>query len=117
MEVGTAEDRRIDGTTRQELPCEKSSSGLFGVVAVSVALVLISGCASTQKSRVWTKPGSTQQSFAQDRYERIKDARTPYSNTYVDPVTGAASSSGVRVDDGIFVASMEAKGYEWVIKE
>jgi hypothetical protein len=74
-------------------------------------LVVISGCAKPPQ-KVWMKPGSTQQTFAQDRYQYIQEAKTSYSSTYVDPYTGASSSSGVRVDSGLFGACMEAKGWQ-----
>jgi hypothetical protein len=79
-----------------------------------VALVIASGCAQ-QAEKVWFKSGATQEIFAQDRYRCIQEARTPYSNTYVNPYAGA-SVSDVRTDWTVFNACMEAKGWRLVDK-
>jgi hypothetical protein len=79
----------------------------FGVVAI------VASGATPQK--VWQKYGATNEAFAQDRYQCLREARTLYSRTYVDRYAGG-SSSGTTIDDGMFTACMEARGWRLVDK-
>jgi hypothetical protein len=80
----------------------------------TLGVVTIIGSAATPQ-KVWTKYGATEDSFAQDRYQCFREARTPYSSTYVNTYAGA-SSSGTRIDEGMFGACMEARGWRLVDK-
>jgi hypothetical protein len=92
--------------------CYRLAVPRLTVVIIGMILFGVPACARPPQNVYWTKPGATQQTFAQDRYQCIQESKTPYSNTYVDPYTGGASSSGMRVDRGIFIACMEAKGWQ-----
>jgi hypothetical protein len=80
----------------------------------TIGVVAIIASAATPE-KVWQKYGATSDTFTQDRYQCLREARTPYSTTYVDRY-GGASSSGTEVDAGMFSACMEAKGWRLVDK-
>jgi len=73
-----------------------------------------------QPAMVWSKPNLMQQDFARDKYACMMDARaqtsgssftggTMVGNTYL-PAAGA-SRSGEIINQDLFAACMEAKGY------
>jgi hypothetical protein len=81
-------------------------------VAGLLGAAILTGCASAPP-KVWSRPSSTQQDFAQDRYACAQEAKISYSRTYVNAY-GGGSRSDVRIDSTLFNACMEARGWRLV---
>ncbi len=116
---------------------------------IGVVLLFALGCA---EPFVWTKPGSSYDEFARDRYGCLQAAKVPVVGGYVSPypypssypssgvipyspggmipgetdnpailegmrqgaALAAATASGIRVDETLFNACMEARGWRAV---
>ena len=81
------------------------------LVTVVVAS-LLGACASPT---VYDKPGITVDSFNKDKYECLKEARTPVSSWGINRYGGAGSSS-IAADPGMAKTCMEGRGYHPVAK-
>jgi hypothetical protein len=85
------------------------------LTAVMIAS-LLGACAGPT---YFQKEGMTTESFNKDKYECLKEARTPYyesSLTFGRYYSGGGASSGVRVDPGMAKACLEGRGYHKVAK-
>jgi len=81
---------------------------LAQVVFVGAFVIALTGCARV--TRVWTRPGTSQQQFMKDRYECMMQAREQVSQAYANAYGGAANSEGV-VNCGIWSGCLGARGY------
>lgn len=59
---------------------------------------------------VWQKPGSPQDEFAQDQYSCIQLAQQKVSGAVVNQQEGT-SASNVAIDDSLFAACMNSRGW------
>ena len=78
------------------------------IMAIVLA-ALLSGCAP---AGTWIKPDFTQKAFATDRYACLREAQQPVSSAYIGPYGGSAQQ-GVAVNEAIYGACMNARGYSW----
>ena len=73
------------------------------LLSIGSVLILV-GCGT------WVKPGATQQDFASDRYECMRDSRSQGGYAYVNPYGGYAVN-GPQIDGNLFASCMNSKGW------
>lgn len=87
---------------------------LFGIFSLSILV----GCTGTHS--VWVKPGAKDNEFNIDKYSCMQSAQQPYASSIgynsggiVSPssTTTASSSAGIALNDQLFNACMNAKGW------
>lgn len=83
---------------------------LTGLVVLFGLLTII----ASGPNMVWVKSGSTQMDFNQDKYACMQESQQPVSGGYYNRYGGSASS-GVRTNQNLFNACMEARG--WSLKQ
>jgi hypothetical protein len=59
----------------------------------------------------WSRAGATQPGFMQDRYECLRESQQQQSR-FIANRYGAGGRSAQITDSGLFIACMEARGYE-----
>ena len=88
------------------------------IIVILFAVVLLSACATEPVTReVWSKPNATQQDFAKDKYDCMKDAQRLTNQAQGANVSAGFGQAGVdeAIDVDRYNACMEARG--WTLKE
>jgi hypothetical protein len=78
-------------------------------IAVVILTMTLASCALFPQKQ-WYKPGASYNDFTNDRYACMQESKAPVSGTYVNRY-GGASSSSVEVNNNMFSACMQARGY------
>ena len=89
------------------------------MVSAVALTAMLGACASTPPLTYREKPGGTADSFNKDRYECIKEARTPQSSwgySSYGQGAGANGHSAIVVDENMVTACLEGHGYHKVAK-
>ena len=73
--------------------------------ALCCGLVFLTGCGSP-----WTKPGTNQQAFGEDRSECLKEAERPGGSVFINPMNGFFGQEG-HTDSRLFHACMVEHGW------
>jgi hypothetical protein len=77
-------------------------------IAVASSIFLLSACAAN--NNVWNKPGASQTEFAQVKFGCMQQSQAAVSSAYVNQY-GGSSQSGVRTNEPLFGACMNAQGW------
>lgn len=75
-------------------------------IALGIYVVLITGCAS----RVWTKPGASQDEFSKVRYNCLRESQQNFAESQNAGFTGSASS-GSKTNNLLFTGCMNSHGW------
>jgi hypothetical protein len=77
----------------------------IGLVSI-IATVFLGGCANY----VWIKDGATQEEFAHDRYDCLREAQQQETTTSVG-LFGIDDETESNANAGLYQACMNARGY------
>ena len=97
----------------------KKTIVVLGLLLISVVMLsgcdFITGSVPGVPSIRWSRPGTTQQEFFQDRYQCLKEASRRVSSTQISGAYGGFQgnqSSDVSPNGDMFKACMMSKGYQ-----